>query len=158
MRRALTVVACLAPLLSACSSSTYMVREPAFAAAPARATASAPVARAAAASTSRTAAAPASAPATASASATGSISDSAPSSAYGEASVRPSDQGQVAQRRAPARAKTKATTGAAKAAPRSDQYRRTPDVGTPEWEAQQAEEARQQKHLDNAIKSICRGC
>lgn len=38
------------------------------------------------------------------------------------------------------------------------QHRPSPDVGTPEWDAQQAEEARQQKRLDEALKSICRGC
>jgi len=148
-----------------------MVREPVYAAAPARVH----VPRAATASASApakpSASAAASASASAAASVTGSVTDAAPSSvpaaasarapaaAYGEASARPSDgNGSLAQSRPAERAKTKskATGGTATAKP--DLYRRTPDVGTPEWEAQQAEEARQQKHLDGAIKSICRGC
>jgi hypothetical protein len=38
------------------------------------------------------------------------------------------------------------------------QHRPTPVVGTPAWQTEQAEEQREQRRLDEALKSICRGC
>jgi hypothetical protein len=152
MLRAGRDLVCLGLMLSACSScSTYLVREPFLASA--SAPTSGPASRPARALAATSAPARASAPTSASAAP---ASDAA--SAYGEA-VGTSGERQAERVRPDKRAKTKAGGGGAKAKSTSDsQHRPTPDVGTPEWEAQKAEEARQQKQLDNALKSICRGC
>jgi hypothetical protein len=34
----------------------------------------------------------------------------------------------------------------------------TPNVGSPEWEKEQAENERKEQHLKQVIENICRGC
>ena len=79
--------------------------------------------------------------------------------AYVDAPVGSSRTHHVKRLRRTKLAKAQADTTGTKPAISSDApHRPSPDVGTPEWEALQAEEARQQKRLDGVLKSICRGC
>ncbi len=37
-------------------------------------------------------------------------------------------------------------------------YPTTPDVGSPEWKREKAEDARKEKQVEKAIQGICKGC